>query len=154
MVMKNKINKQQEIVHTLLEIMEKSTAAGKKAMHFGTNSLLHPSEIHMIASIAESQDPHIIGLAKELGVTKGAVSQIVKKLERKGTIKRNIDTNNRSKYLLELTPKGLLAYKEHIKFHQSVDSAFLHIFEKLPDDRIEQVLQIFREINNEIEKFF
>ena len=108
----------------------------------------------MIASIAESQDPHIIGLAKELGVTKGAVSQIVKKLERKGTIKRNIDTNNRSKYLLELTPKGLLAYKEHIKFHQSVDSAFLHIFEKLPDDRIEQVLQIFREINNEIEKFF
>jgi len=99
-------NTRQEIIYTLMEMISKSHTISKKTMRFGTDSLLHPSEIHMVVSIADSHEPHVIGLAKELGITKGAVSQIVKKLDRKGIVKRNIDINNRSKYLLEIKQKS------------------------------------------------
>jgi DNA-binding MarR family transcriptional regulator len=104
----------------------------------------------MVVSIADSHEPHVIGLAKELGITKGAVSQIVKKLERKGIVKRNIDINNRSKYLLTLTAKGLLAYNKHEKLHQSVNLAYMHILQKYPDGDIKNILQILKELNNEV----
>ena len=132
-----------------MDIINKSQTISKKAMRFGTDTLLHPSEIHMVVNIAGSREPHVIGLAKELGITKGAVSQIIRKLERKGIIKRNIDINNRSKYLLTLTTKGLHAYHQHEKLHQSVNLAYMHILKKYPDNDIKNILQLLKELNNE-----
>jgi DNA-binding MarR family transcriptional regulator len=67
-----------------MNIIGKSKAINKKVMYFGTDSVLHQSKIHMITYIAETKEPYIIGLAKQMGVAKGAVSQIVNELEKKG----------------------------------------------------------------------
>ena len=122
-------------------------------MHFGSDTRLHQSEIHMIVSIAESNEPYVIGLAKELGITKGAVSQIVNKLEKKGMIVKNIHPNNRSKYFLELTNKGKNAYEHHNELHQSVDESLLQIFDKLPDETIDVLAETFMEINKSLDDF-
>ncbi len=62
------------------------------------------------------------GLAELLGVTKGAVSQIIMKLQKKGMIVKDSDPRNLSRLVLRLTPKGETAYAGHEKLHSAFDS--------------------------------
>jgi DNA-binding MarR family transcriptional regulator len=94
----------------------------KKTRYYGTDEPLFEAEIHMIKSIKENEGIHVTGLAEKLGVTKGAVSQIIMKLARKGMIAKDKDINNQSRLILTLTPKGETAYLYHEKFHQEFDS--------------------------------
>ncbi len=64
------------------------------------------------------------GLADMLGVTKGAVSQIIGKLEHKGMIIKDTDPRNLSRLVLRLTPKGETAYLNHEKLHEQFESFF------------------------------
>jgi DNA-binding MarR family transcriptional regulator len=151
--MKHASDKTHEIIYSLMNIISKSHAINKKVMHFGTDSSLHQSEIHMIVQIAESNKPYIIGLANNLGITKGAVSQIVNKLEKKGMVIKNIDPDNRSKYSLKLTGKGSLAYRHHTELHNLVDKSLLRIFKKIPDNTIDVFSKTFSEINKALDEF-
>ncbi len=51
----------------------------KKPRDYGSGTLLYPSEIHCIASIAENSDAHMSRIAEILGVTRGAIMQLVLK---------------------------------------------------------------------------
>ncbi len=75
----------------------------------------------MIKSIKENAGIHVTGLAELLGVTKGAVSQIIMKLEKKGMIIKEADPGNLSRLLIQLSPKGEIAYMNHEKLHQEFD---------------------------------
>ncbi len=145
------MNDRQEIIYTLMKIVDKAQAIHKNAMHFSTDSRLTLSKIHMIVSIAESHEPHVLGLAKELGITKGAVSQIVKKLENKGMIIKIPDPDNRSRYFLELTTKGRQAYNQHNEFHDLVNATFMHVLDKVPDDNIDLLFRTVQEIDNGVD---
>ena len=52
---------------------------------------LHPSEIHLMQVIAEHPDLNAGEMAQKLGVSNGAVSQTLARLERKGVIKKAKD---------------------------------------------------------------
>jgi DNA-binding MarR family transcriptional regulator len=49
-------------------------------------------------------------LAEKMGVTKGAISQTVRKLVSKNLMVKS-NTNNRKEFILKLTGKGEVAYK-------------------------------------------
>jgi DNA-binding MarR family transcriptional regulator len=89
----------------------------RKARTFGTSTALYHSEIHMIACIAEHPDFHISALARALGITRGAASQTVKRLERKQMILRERDKENHLKVLTRLSGKGRMAYRNHRSAH-------------------------------------
>jgi len=148
--MKNLKYKYQLIINTLMDIFDKYQNIYKKAMYFGTDSLLYNSEINMITCISESNEHYIIGLAKELGITKGAVSQIVKKLEKKGMITKFVDPGNRSRLFIELTPKGICAYNQNNESHRLMNSIFISVLKNLPDDKINMLLNILKEIKSKI----
>jgi len=93
----------------------------KKTRTYGTDKQLYEAEIHMIKSIKENEGIHVTGLAEILEVTKGAVSQILIKLDRKGMLIKDKDINNQSRLALKLTPKGETAYIHHEKLHQEFD---------------------------------
>ncbi|WP_308898248.1 MarR family winged helix-turn-helix transcriptional regulator [Candidatus Desulfosporosinus nitrosoreducens] len=94
----------------------------KKTRHYGTDVPIFPSEINMLGVIRENEGIHITGLAEKLGVTKGAVSQILMKLQKKGLIEKTEDSRNTSKLVVTLTPKGKKADANHMKFHEKLDS--------------------------------
>ena len=83
----------------------------------------------MIKSIKENEGIHVTGLADMLGVTKGAVPQIIMKLEHKGMIIKDTDPRNLSRLVLRLTSKGEIAYLHHEKLHQEYDELFNGILE-------------------------
>lgn len=125
-----------KISYLLLELIEKVLEIDKKTRYYGTDTPLFHSEIHMIKAIKENEGIHITGLAEKLGVTKGAVSQVAIKLQKKGLIIKERDMNNYSKFLLKLTPMGEIAYNNHLKFHQDIDEILAEILNGESSERI------------------
>jgi DNA-binding MarR family transcriptional regulator len=90
----------------------------------GDGETLFPAEIHVVSEIKENKGIHITALAERLGVTVGAVSQMLMKLEKKALVIKERDVQNQSRFLLELTPAGELIHKNHLRFHAEFDRMF------------------------------
>lgn len=121
-----KFENRTKISYTFLRVMSRLTEMDKKTRHYGTDELLHDAEIHMIKAIRENEGIHVTGLADLVGVTKGAVSQILRKLECKGMIVKETDPKNLSRLKLRLTEKGETAYLRHEELHREFDAYFQH----------------------------
>ena len=80
---------------------------------FGSGELLVGGEIHTIAAIGEHPMTNISALAKNMGVTKAAMSQAVRKLHKKGYLRKLRDVNSEREVLLVLTEKGEQARNGH-----------------------------------------
>lgn len=93
-----------------------------RARTFGTDTELYHSEIHMLQCIAENPDLHISGLARQLGVTRGAASQTANRLERKGMILKGTSPDDHKKVVLRMTPKGQIAAANHKNAHQKYNA--------------------------------
>ncbi len=96
------------IGETFNRIINKFSSIEKKPRDFGIGDLLYPSEIHNIEIIGRNPGINVTNLAKKLGVTKGAVSQIVNKLERKKLVAKFRDSNNEKEVMLKLQKRGKL----------------------------------------------
>jgi DNA-binding MarR family transcriptional regulator len=95
----------------------------KRAYDFGTGDQLYPSEIHTVEAIGDAGAATVTGLARTFGITKGAVSQTVAKLEAKGYVERRgapVGTEEP----IGLTEKGRTARASHARFHAAMDGAF------------------------------
>lgn len=120
--------------YTFLRVVAKLSELDRKTRNYGTDQLLHEAEIHMIKSIKENEGIHVTGLADILGITKGAVSQVIMKLEHKGMIVKETDPRNLSRLILRLTPVGEKAYSHHEKLHQEFDGLFYSVLENATEE--------------------
>ena len=78
----------------------------------------------------------VTDLAKIIGVTKGAVSQTLKKLESKSFIIKETDPSNLSRITVALTSRGKTAYYSHRDWHETMDGGFKEFFNNLSDDEL------------------
>lgn len=111
------IKNKHQIAYDSLHFASALIELDKKTRYYGTDVPIFHSEIHVIMAIAEHPGIHVGGLADILGVTKGAVSEILKKLERKALVIKEVDDLNLSRYLLYLTDKGKKAHSNHLHYH-------------------------------------
>lgn len=96
----------------------------KTPQKFGTDELLSHSEIHLIEIIGENDGLSVTDLGKLLGITKGAVSQGLKKLESRGYTVKETDPANLSRSMVQLTSKGQTAFWAHKHWHEKMDGGF------------------------------
>lgn len=73
---------------------------------FGNGKAYSPAEVHMITRIAENPGITVTELARRGNRTKGAISQVVKRLEEKGLVEKRKNTENCSRTLLFATEEG------------------------------------------------
>ncbi|MEJ2333983.1 MAG: MarR family transcriptional regulator [Desulfobulbaceae bacterium] len=127
----NKKHASSEIIDRFLRLVNKYNALGKHPVTFGTQHRFYHSERHMLDIVGDCPDLNITEFAKAAGVTKGAISQVVAKLEKKGA-------------KIKLTPLGEKIYAHH----QSVNAeSSHHLWRELknhPDDNIEFLLHMFK----------
>lgn len=107
-----------------------------KPRRFGTGHNLYRAEVQLIEVMGRSDGLSVTGLAGILGITKGAVSQTLKKIEQKGLITKTSDPQNQSRLIVELTAKGKLAYYAHEHWHETADGGFRDYFMNLPEDKL------------------
>jgi DNA-binding MarR family transcriptional regulator len=123
-----------KISYSLLRVIVKFNEIDKKTRYYGTDMPLFSSEINMIRVIKENEGVSVTGIAEKLGVTKGAVSQIINKLNNKGLIRKETDLYNQSKLKITLTPKGEIAEINHEKVHSKIDELIENILENTTEE--------------------
>ncbi len=152
-MMNMKFKNRTKMSYTFLRIVTKISVLDRKTRYYGTDHPLYEAEIHMIKSIKENEGIHVTGLADMLGVTKGAVSQIIMKLEHKGMIIKDTDPRNLSRLVLGLTSKGETAYLHHEKLHQKYDELFNGILENATEENKAFLKSFLNSLDEQIDTF-
>lgn len=120
-------------------VMELAVKLDRIPKRFGTDESLSASEIHLVEVIGDTEDLSVTDIANFFGITKGAVSQSLKRLDAKGYVTKKQDPANLSRNIIELTPKGKTAYWAHKDWHQKMDGGFAEYLQELSDDELQIV---------------
>ncbi len=123
----------------LSALIEKAGKNAKKSFKYGTDFDLYRSEIHVIHIIGNHPGIHVMHIAELFGVTKGAISQVLKKLQSKGFITKEIDESNQTRILVYLTEKGRTAYETHIENHKKTDGELFEFFNNLDEEQLKLI---------------
>jgi DNA-binding MarR family transcriptional regulator len=133
-------------IHTIHErfirVLKLSEKLEKTPRKFGTDELFTSSEIHLVEIIGQHDETlSVTDLAGVLNVTKGAVSQTLKKLDKRGLVEKNPDPENSSRSIVSLTTKGKTAFFAHRYWHETKDGGFYDYFDSLSQDKIDFLVE-------------
>lgn len=129
-------------------IMDLTLQLEKMPKRFGTDELMSISEIHMIELIGDTEDLSVTDISRHLNVTKGAVSQSLKKLEARGFVQKDQDPENRSRVIVSLTAKGQTAYWAHKHWHETRDGGFLKYLQEIKEDDLLVIVQFLERVED------
>jgi DNA-binding MarR family transcriptional regulator len=133
------------MIDTFLKILHTYSAIEKKPKDLGTGDLLYVSEIHAISIIGKNPEINLTRLAELSGVTRGAISQIVKRLNSKRYIARYNARNNKE-INLRLSDKGYQIFLGIARFEKDLFGFAEPLYkDATPADR-EMVNRLFQAI--------
>jgi DNA-binding MarR family transcriptional regulator len=140
----------QQLIDLFLKILHLYSVIGKKPKDYGTGDMLYFTEIHTITMVGKNNEINMTKLADIMGVTKGAISQTIRKLVSKNLIiKSNII--NRKEISLKLSEKGLIVYKAQESFQKEIFTFAEALYEQAkPEDR-DMVKRLFLAISCNME---
>lgn len=142
----------EKISNTLLDVFKTFAKLDRKNRDYGVDEPLFHSEIHTLNEIREHEGIHITALAERCGVTKGAISQVLKKLEQKGLITKEKDARNQSRLLLKVTPKGEIAYTYHLDYQNQFKKMVTDVLEDASDDKVFFIKEFLMNLEKQINK--
>jgi DNA-binding MarR family transcriptional regulator len=94
---------------------------------YGVDFPLYHAEVHLLETIKSQEGANVGELARHLGMTSGAISQVTKKLLNKGLIEAYKKPGNRKEVFSRLTALGEQICEGHQKHHESM-LALVHEF--------------------------
>lgn len=124
------------LIGKFIKVVKAWQALEQQPRKFGLNEDMHSSEIHLVEAVGHNKDMCVTDLADLMDVTKGAVSQTLKKLENKGLIVKIADPANNSRVLVQLTAKGKVAFFAHQHWHETMDGGFKDYLFGMPPDKL------------------
>ena len=117
----------------IFKFSDAAAARDRKPRDFGGDGeLLYRFEIHVIDAIGKHPGINVNDVAELMSVTKGAISQVVKKLHFKNYITKRRNTSNAREVLLELTEKGKRVFAAHNEFHASMNRRINERLKNIP----------------------
>ena len=140
----------QTLMRDVLEIFTKLNKLETIPRHFGTDDLLYPGEIHTIEMIGSRPDITATEISLTLDVTKGAVSQMIARLERKKLITR---TRRQRTMDLALTEKGGSAYAAHRAMHARLEGRIRSVIGDLSEQQYRRVQSVFAGVGEIIDEY-
>ncbi len=148
-----KINtkKYQQLLESFFRIVNQFSMIEGNPKKYGTDELFHKLEIHTIHAIGENPGINVTELARWHGITKSAVSQVVKKLEERGFIYRYKAPDNAKEVLFKLTDKGEKPYEGHKKLHAKIDTDLIEEIAAIPEEKYQFLLDFFDMLVNHLE---
>ncbi len=137
----------------LCRFLNKYAQVDRRAYDFEVGGPLYPREIHTLVFLKDQGGSYVTEMAAQTGVTKGAVSQIVKKLEAKGLLTREPDKDNLSRMILKVTDKGAAACDRHDCMHRERDVLFFEYLKGLEAGKIQFMHELFREMDKWMDNY-
>ena len=113
-----------EVVAKLYRLLIRAHEFDARPREFGTGMTLSRAEIHTVQAIGHGEGTNMTGLARALGVTKGAASQMVARLAEKGLVEKRANPKSAREVMLALTPLGMRGHETHEAFHREMAGSF------------------------------
>ena len=122
------------LAEQILRISNKLIFLEKKSIIKHGDLKLYPSEIHLIDVIAKGQDINASKMAVRLGVTKGAVSQTLARLEKKGILYKTKDPQNKNELTVHFTQLGKKILEEQRKLRTTFYEQYAKYFSNISEE--------------------
>lgn len=107
---------------------------------------LSSREIHAVVIIGENEGISLGELAHDRGVTKGAMSQIVTRLAKKGLVEKRASELSGAHIALYLTDRGKQAWEGHSAYHRNLGETIdRKLFDRMSDEDIRRTTHFFEE---------
>lgn len=143
-------NELQTLIDLFLKILHLYSVISRKPKDYGTGDLLYFTEIHTITMVGRNKEINMTRLAEMMGVTRGAISQTIRKLVNKNLILKSNSTNKKE-FNLKLSEKGDVVYKRQKSFQKELFTFAGTLYEKArPEDR-ELVKRLFLAISSNMQ---
>jgi len=133
-----------EIIELFIRMVNKYNSLEKIPARHGTRHNLYHSERHMLDKIGDNTGMNVTEFADAAGVTKGAISQLVSKLEKKGIVRRYKKSTNDKEVFLELTKTGQEVHRQHKKINEQSIIPLDEELSKHSDEKVEFLLAMFK----------
>lgn len=138
-----------EILFTSFKRLIHVLSAGKKTPREYGGVTLHSSEVHVVEVVGSKPGISVSGIADHLGITKGAVSQVISKLLKKQLVEKKINTENMRLHELYLTDLGGVVDAAHTQHEKELVEGILLLLDQCGEKDIE----LFREIVDMVSEF-
>ena len=145
--MTNARRKLEELLTLLGRVVARLSAMQQTPRGYGTGVPLYGSEIHTIQAIGKNAGINVTQLAEKMGVTKGAVSQMVTRLVEKGMVKKAHAQDNAKEVVLGLTELGRIGYRNHERFDMDVLDTVREYCGSDLETKLETYLSVTRDFN-------
>ena len=141
----------EKIKELIIQVINKTRFSEKKRIFKFKDVTLYPSEVHLMLIIKNKIDTNATEIAKQLGLTKGAISQTISRLEKKGIIVKTKDPYNKNELTLSLTNFGKKAYKLCESTKASFIKAYDGYLAKLDSKEKEVILRFLQHMEKAID---
>lgn len=114
-----------ELVNKILETVSKVTFLERRRKITYKGIKLYPSEIHLLLFVYHIQDKNITQIADHLGLTKGAISQTLSRLHKKGIIIKETEPFQKNQLHIQFTDQGKILMDHVNEFRGFLETEFL-----------------------------
>lgn len=114
----------------IYRLMNLNQAAQKQPRQYGSNVTLYAAEVHMLEIIGDRPGIMSTELATRLAISKGAVSQTLKKLAEKSLVRKSAAADGRAAALF-LTEEGEKVWQAHQALHEPMLQELQQLAEQL-----------------------
>lgn len=130
------------LVDKILDSIAILNSLDKKRVITHQGQKLHPSEIQLLMFLYHIQDTNITAIAKEMGLTKGAISQTLSRLEKKGIISKEMYPEKKNELHVRFTKEGDQLMALLNKGKKSLERKYLRYIKSL-SEKDKQVVSEF-----------
>ena len=110
------------------------------------------SETHCIDYIGRLELPNVTKVAEHMGMTRGAISKMTKKLLAKGLIEKYTLETNKKEVYFKLTDQGRLLFDEHAKRHKRWEKRDMEFLARYSVEDVRTVSRFMTEFNGYLEE--
>lgn len=125
----------------------------KMPFQVGDGEVLYPSEMNLIEAIGKRSGNTVTQLCTAFGVTKGAISQTITKLESRGYVNKDRNEDYSKEIMLSLTERGREIFEKHERFHQKMDQSMEQLILTLSPEKLANFCEILEIAGNHLETY-
>lgn len=132
----------------------KRMAYFEKQIHvYGVTEPLYSSEMHVICIIGDTLDVYGQEIARRMGFSKSAASQMLLRLEKRGLVAKRVSPDKLTKYVYALTEDGQKVYDFHENLHKRFKVVFDGVLEHYSSENAEFLQSFIEELSEQMTAF-
>lgn len=144
-----------QIINEFIKMTERIANGKTNVLDFASKDMtFYRGEIHMIKMVGDYPGIFISEMARKFNITRAVVAKTVWKLEERGFIKKEEDSEDKRRLNLFLTDKGMQAYELHSKYHQKYDRPLFAYLDSLNKSDLRIIQEFLKHANQLIKNHF